>query len=91
MPCRVVLRCVDDLQSEVESALGDLHLPDIVGRYYARPLVAAPIQELVEAYDDNASAELKIEERTGRKEETDDDFSEDNPLSDKRLSMVACV
>jgi hypothetical protein len=32
------------MQSEVESALGDLHLPDIVGRYYARPTVAAPIQ-----------------------------------------------
>lgn len=76
-----------DWKSEVESALGDLHLPDIVGRYYARPTVAAPIQELVEAYDENASAELKIEERTGRKEETDDDFSEDNPLSDRRLSV----
>ena len=42
----------------------------------------------MEAYDENASAELKIEERTGRKEETDDDFSEDNPLSDRRLSVV---
>lgn len=42
----------------------------------------------MEAYDESASAELKIEERTGRKEETDDDFSEDNPLSDRRLSVV---
>jgi hypothetical protein len=38
----------------------------------------------VEAYDDNASAELKIEERTGRKEDTDDEFTEDNPQSDKQ-------